>query len=59
MKIQNRGLSCKLADFSFARGQGWLCHWVNRNVCPGSLESFRETGRGEGWGDMIEDQGEL
>lgn len=47
MKVQNRGLSFKLADIFHVRGRGWLCHWVNRDVCPGSLESFREAGRGE------------
>lgn len=48
MKIQKRGLSFKLADFSFARGQRSLRHWVNRNVCPGSLKALeRQEGR---WG---------
>lgn len=54
MKVQNRGLSFKLADIFHVCGWGWLCHWVNRDVCPGSLESFREAGRGRG---TIEDQG--
>lgn len=48
VKIQNRGLSFKLANFSFARGQSWLCHWVNRDSCPRSPEGFKRAGKGKG-----------
>ena len=47
VKIQSGGLSFKLADFSFARGQSWLWHWVDRIACSGSLEGFREKEGGE------------
>lgn len=57
MKIQNRGLSLKLANSSCARGRGWLCHWVNGDACPESLEGFRESHEGER--GSTEDQGEF
>lgn len=50
VKIRKRGLSFKWAEFSFARGQSWLCHWVNKDVCLGSLEGFMGAGLGAGAG---------